>query len=68
MAVDGQPTPDLDRFADVVTSLGERDSVRLNTVSLNNVPEVVTLELDPQYWPTHELRRQGYDWRRFPLN
>lgn len=68
VAVDGQPTPDLDRFADVVTSLGERDSVRLNTVSLNNVPEVVTLELDPQYWPTHELRRQGYDWRRFPLN
>ena len=68
VAVDGQPTPDLDRFAAVVNSLGERQSVRLNTVSLNDVPEVVTLEPDPQYWPTHELRRQGYDWRRDALN
>ncbi len=68
VAVDGQPTPDLDRFAAVVTSLGDRRSVRLDTVSLNEVPEVVTLEPDPQYWPTHELRRQGYDWRRVALN
>ena len=68
VSVDGQPTPDLDRFAAVVKPLAGRDSVRLNTVTLNNVPEVVTVKLDPQYWPTQELRRQGYDWRRYPLD
>jgi S1-C subfamily serine protease len=68
VAVDGQPTPDLDLFVTAIRGLDHRESVRLNTVSWNNVPEVITLKLDNNYWPSYELRRDDYDWRRFELN
>jgi S1-C subfamily serine protease len=68
VAVDGQPTPDLDLFVAAIRGLDHGDSVRLNTVSWNNVPEVITLKLDNNYWPSYELRRDDYDWRRFELN
>jgi S1-C subfamily serine protease len=64
VAVDGNPTPDLDRFLAAVTGLADGESVRLNTVSWNNVPEVITLKLDQQYWPSYELRRTGGVWDR----
>jgi S1-C subfamily serine protease len=68
VAVDGRPTPDLDQFADAVKDLEDGDSVRLNTMTWNNVPEVITLKLDQQYWPNYELRRENFDWRRMSLN
>jgi S1-C subfamily serine protease len=68
VAVDGQPTPDLDLFVAAIRGLDHGASVRLNTVSWNNVPEVITLKLDNNYWPSYELRRDNYDWRRFELN
>ena len=68
LAVDGQPTPDLEMFVAAIRGLDHGDSVRLNTVSWNNVPEVITLKLDNNYWPSYELRRDNYDWRRFALN
>jgi hypothetical protein len=37
-------------------------------MSFNDVPEVITMKLDPQYWPSYELRRDGYEWRRQDLN
>jgi pro-apoptotic serine protease NMA111 len=64
VAVDGKPTPDLDLFLDAVRGLPDGESVRLNTVSWNNEPAVITLDLDNQYWPSYELRRNGYDWVR----
>jgi S1-C subfamily serine protease len=67
-AVDGEPTPDLESFVRVATALGDKESVRLNTMSFNDVPEVITMKLDPEYWPSYELRRDGYDWRRVELN
>jgi hypothetical protein len=42
--------------------------VRLNTVTWNNVPEVITLKLDHHYWPSYELRRESYQWQRYSLN
>jgi S1-C subfamily serine protease len=68
VAVDGRPTPDLDQFADAVKDLADGESVRLNTMTWNNVPEVITLKLDQQYWPNYELRRENLDWRRMSLN
>ena len=68
VAVDGEPTPDLEAFVRVATSLGDQESVRLNTMSFNDVPEVITMKLDPQYWPSYELVRDGYEWRRQDLN
>jgi S1-C subfamily serine protease len=68
VAVDGQPTPDLDAFVRVVGSLAGQEFVRLNTMSFNDVPEVITMKLDPEYWPSYELRREGYEWRRYDLN
>jgi S1-C subfamily serine protease len=68
VALDGEPTPDLEAFVRVATALGDQESVRLNTMSFNDVPEVITMKLDPQYWPSYELVRDGYEWRRQPLN
>jgi S1-C subfamily serine protease len=68
VAVDGEPTPDLDAFVRVAARLGDKESVRLNTMSFNDVPEVITMKLDPQYWPSYELVRDGYEWRRQALN
>jgi S1-C subfamily serine protease len=68
VAVDGKPTPDLESFIRVAGSIAGQQFVRLNTMSFNDVPEVITMELDPEYWPSYELRREGYDWRRYDLN
>jgi len=63
-AVNGVPTPDLDSFIAVVRGLGDGSAVRLNTMSFNEIPEVITLELDEHYWPGYELRRNGKQWER----
>jgi len=67
VSVNGQPTPDLDRFLASVSGLVDRDSVRLNTVTWNDVPEVITLKLDKHYWPSYELRNDGQAWQRYSL-
>jgi len=65
--VDGQPTPDLDAFLKVVQGRPDRSSLRLRTLTWNNVPEVITLKLDRQYWPTSELVRTPQGWDRRSL-
>lgn len=61
--VNGEPTGTLDEFLRVVEKLGNRDSVRLKTISINTKPKVFTLKTDFHYWPTVELRREGLDWK-----
>ena len=63
-AVNGVPTPNLDAFVEAVRGLDSEQSIRLNAVTFNNVPEVITLELDEHYWPAHELVRNGSGWQR----
>jgi S1-C subfamily serine protease len=65
--VDGQPTPDLESFLKVVTGRPDRSSLRLRTLSWNNVPEVITLKLDRHYWPTSEIVRTTEGWDRRDL-
>ena len=65
--VDGQPTPDLDAFLKVVAGRPDRSSVRLRTMTWNNVPEVITLKLDRHYWPTSEIVRTPDGWDRRAL-
>ncbi len=66
--VDGQPTPDLDAFLKVVAGRPDRSSLRLRTLSWNNVPEVITLKLDRHYWPTSEIVRTATGWDRRSLD
>jgi S1-C subfamily serine protease len=66
--VDGQPTPDLDAFLKVVAGRADRSSLRLRTLSWNNVPEVITLKLDRHYWPTSEIVRTATGWDRRSLD
>jgi len=63
-ALNGIPTPDVDSFIAAVRAIGDVESVRLNTVTFNEVPEVITLELDEQYWPAYEVRRVNGEWQR----
>jgi pro-apoptotic serine protease NMA111 len=65
--VDGQPTPNLDAFLKVVAGRPDRSSVRLRTMTWNNVPEVITLKLDRHYWPTSEIVRTSDGWDRRTL-
>src|SRR5690606_20402791 len=68
VAVNGRPTPDLESFVAIARELADGESVRLDTVTWNEVPEVLTMTLDPHYWPSYELRRDGQEWRRYALN
>ena len=65
--IDGQPTPDLDAFLKVVAGRPDRSSLRLRTLTWNNVPEVITLKLDRQYWPAVEIVRTPQGWDRRAL-
>ena len=68
MEVDGVATPDLDTFLKAVTGRPDRSSVRLKTITWNNAPEVITLNLDKQYWPAYELTRSANgSWARRAL-
>ena len=67
VGVDGEPTADVDEFLAAVGGRDNRESVRLNTVTWNNVSEVITLKLDNYYWPSYELRRDGERWQRRDL-
>ena len=65
--VDGRPTPDLDAFLRVVSGKGDGDSLRMLLRDLDDKPEVMTLELDLEYWPTQELVLEASGWvRRAP--
>ena len=61
--VNGQRTPDLDAFLDVVRRLPDCASVRLMTTDLTGKLCAVTLKTDHHYWPTTELRCEGGRWR-----
>ena len=67
LAVDGQPTPDLDAFIAAVRNKRDSESVRLEVRDLEDKPGVVTLELDLESWPTQELRFGPDGWTREPV-
>ncbi len=62
--VDGQPVADLDEFLAAVATKLDRAAVRLDTVDLDGKPDVITLKVDLEYWPTYELRRHEGAWER----
>lgn len=64
VAVDDTPTPDLDAFLAAVGDRSVGESVRLEVIDLQGRQQVITLEVDPVYWPTYELVRGDAGWRR----
>ena len=46
--VDETPTPDLEAFVQAVSAKQDRESIRVKTVTWNDVVEVITLKLDNQ--------------------
>ncbi len=61
--VDGHPVANLNDFVASVTGKGAGDSVRLTLREWNNAIRVITLKLDPVFWPAWEIVRNG-DWHR----
>jgi S1-C subfamily serine protease len=64
VAVDGQRVTDLDEFLAAIVDRPDRSAVRLRVIGLDGRPDVITLKLDLQFWPTVELRRDGAGWER----
>jgi hypothetical protein len=50
-----------------VGTRGNRDAVRLTTVTWNNQLEVLTLKLDDTYWPAWQISWQDDAWQRTNL-
>lgn len=67
IAVDGRPVADLDAFLAIVADKRDREAVRLDTLDLDGKPDVLTLKLDLDYWPTYELRVRDGEWERVGL-
>ena len=65
--VDGQPTPDLDAFLEVVADKQDRQSLRIQTLDWNDVPQVITMKLDKQYWGGFEVQYRDGAWHREDL-
>lgn len=60
--VNGKPTPDLDTFLNVASSIDASQFVRLKIRGLQDRVTVTTLKLDLHYWPTWVLDKKGSDW------
>jgi S1-C subfamily serine protease len=67
VAVDGQPTPNLDVFLRQVGGRPDRSSLRIKLLDWNGAPQVITLKLDRHYWPAYELDRTAEGWQRVSL-
>ena len=68
VAVDGQATPDLDRFLEVTANRPDRSAVLVTTVTWNNSVDVLTLKLDQTYWPAYEIVYRDGDWQRIAID
>ena len=64
VAVNEQPTPDMDSFIAAVKDFKDRDNVRLTVRGWDGSAQVVTLKLDLRYWPTYELDHSAQGWAR----
>lgn len=60
--VNGKPTPDLDTFLNVASTIDANQFVRLKIRGLQDRVTVTTLKLDLHYWPTWVLDQKGKDW------
>ena len=50
------------------SSIKDRSSLRLRTISWNGEPNMVTLKLDNKYWPPFEIKKSNKEWKRNPVN
>lgn len=56
-AVDGVPVTTLDEFVAQLAARGAGDTVRLSTHLLSNYQQLVSVDVEPAFWPSFELRR-----------
>jgi S1-C subfamily serine protease len=66
--VDGEATPDLDRFIEIVAGRPAGTPARVTMVTWNNSVEVLTLKLDQTYWPSYEIVYSDGDWQRIAID
>jgi S1-C subfamily serine protease len=64
LQVDSKPTPDLDSFMAAVAGKADGDSVRIQTVALDNQVHVNTLKINNHYWPTNIFQLTNGNWER----
>ena len=68
LAIDDQPTPDLDAFLAAIRPLKDRQAVRVTMENLSGVPSVKTIKMDLHYWPTQLIELRDGVWERTVVN
>ncbi|MGB0867571.1 MAG: PDZ domain-containing protein, partial [Granulosicoccaceae bacterium] len=64
-AVDGVPVASLDQFVEQLKNRSADDTVRLSTHLLSNYQQLVSVDVQPAFWPNFELRRaEDASWSR----
>src|SRR5690606_24176994 len=64
LAVNDRTVKTLDEFLDAVSGLEDGEAVRLLVVDFEGLQQMYTLENDPTFWPSWELRYDGKIWKR----
>jgi S1-C subfamily serine protease len=64
VAVNGQPTPDLDRFVDAVRKKKAGESVRMAAIDLRGNRRMYSMKADDRYWPLVEFNKNESGWSR----
>ena len=64
-AVDGVPVTSLDEFVAQLKDSKAGDTVRLSTHLLSDYQQLVSVDVQPEFWPNFELKRDGAgNWSR----
>ena len=65
--VNGTTVSNMQEFAEVAAKLKDTGIVRVRARHLNQNPQLITLRLDPRYWPSYQLKRTTDGWVRSNL-
>jgi hypothetical protein len=63
--VNGQPTPTLDKFLEVASTIPDNTYVRLRVVTFDNAPFACSIKTNYHYFPTGELARESLNTREW---
>jgi len=62
--IDGKPINSTDDFVNAVKGKQHQAPVLVKTLDFRNIPKVITLRIDNNYWPFYEIKYQDGHWQK----